>query len=556
MGLTGKQTADGRVVWIVEADTDNLKKDMESATKIVEGETKKWDKASKEATSGMGEDMDGLNTKIKQLGAEFGKFIVQYTAESIKLASSVKELDDTIGAVFGEGGSGKINQWSKGLVSSFGLSELQAKKIASGIGLIAKQAGLGEDAVYELGKGVTELSADFGSFTGNSTESVASAIQSALTGTGTTLKKMGIDASATKMKEYAESQGYDNFSSLTSDLQMLLRYQYIKEQIESLAKGNYEKNRSNPKNVQERLTATQENDKINKGNEFVPIVEWGSGVLSDLLDWYNNIDNSDWYARGKASEGMIPDKAVLEEGKTAIEDALKAYRDEMSAQMEETVKDLGLTREMFEEEGGAEQFGSFFEWAFNKIMEEPPEGLDINGVYDILDQYGSSIEMIEKANQQLSALQEQIAFVDAQKVSEGQKVATDEQNLALTIETGTQQVGNALTGLSSAINNSLSPYGKIPQYATGIDYVPNDRHLAFLDRGESVLTAEEAKVWRAMKYSGGVSRTPDYAAWGATMRDNVKAGGNVYLDGQSVGRVISARQADSYRAMERSGFQQ
>ena len=59
-----------------------------------------------------------------------------------------------------------------------------------------------------------------------------------------------------------------------------------------------------------------------------------------------------------------------------------------------------------------------------------------------------------------------------------------------------------------------------------------------------------------MKYNLGTGNGLNYDALGSTMRDNVKAGGNVYLDGQAVGRVISARQADAYRAMERSGFQQ
>ena len=93
--------------------------------------------------------------------------------------------------------------------------------------------------------------------------------------------------------------------------------------------------------------------------------------------------------------------------------------------------------------------------------------------------------------------------------------------------------------------------------AKGMDYVPFDNYLAALHEGESVLTAEEAKMWRAFKTSAMSSRNSvDYDALGATMRDNVRAGGNVYLDGQTVGRVISARQGDAYRAMERSGFQQ
>lgn len=95
------------------------------------------------------------------------------------------------------------------------------------------------------------------------------------------------------------------------------------------------------------------------------------------------------------------------------------------------------------------------------------------------------------------------------------------------------------------------------EFETGLDRVPFNDFLAILHEGESVLTAEEAKVWRNFKYGGMSSRNSiDYDALGATMRDNVHAGGNVYLNGRTVGRVISDMQADSYRSMERSGFQQ
>lgn len=93
--------------------------------------------------------------------------------------------------------------------------------------------------------------------------------------------------------------------------------------------------------------------------------------------------------------------------------------------------------------------------------------------------------------------------------------------------------------------------------AVGLDYVPFDNYLAALHEGEAILTAEEARVWRNFAY-GQQSRanTLDYDALGGLMRDNVRAGGNVYLDGRTVGRVLSAQQANSYRALERSGWQQ
>lgn len=94
------------------------------------------------------------------------------------------------------------------------------------------------------------------------------------------------------------------------------------------------------------------------------------------------------------------------------------------------------------------------------------------------------------------------------------------------------------------------------QHANGLDYVPFDGYLAGLHEGESVLTEAEARVWRNFKYGqASTSNSIDYDALGGVMRDNISAGGNVYLDGRTVGRVISASQANSFRNLERSGWQ-
>lgn len=96
----------------------------------------------------------------------------------------------------------------------------------------------------------------------------------------------------------------------------------------------------------------------------------------------------------------------------------------------------------------------------------------------------------------------------------------------------------------------------IASNAKGLDYVPFDGYLSILHEGESILTAAEAQVWRNFRYGGAsTSNSIDYDALGGVMRDNVSAGGNVYLDGRTVGRVISASQANSYRNLERSGWQ-
>lgn len=96
-------------------------------------------------------------------------------------------------------------------------------------------------------------------------------------------------------------------------------------------------------------------------------------------------------------------------------------------------------------------------------------------------------------------------------------------------------------------------FSAIPGFSVGLDYVPSNNFLARLHEGEGILTAEENKVWQAFKHGGNSSF--DYDRMGGVVRDNVRTGGNVYLDGQTVGKVISDMQGRSYRQLKRSGWQ-
>lgn len=114
-------------------------------------------------------------------------------------------------------------------------------------------------------------------------------------------------------------------------------------------------------------------------------------------------------------------------------------------------------------------------------------------------------------------------------------------------------IGNVSVGLGGLFGGGFSVDGS---HATGLDYVPFDNYLAQLHEGESILTAEEARIWRSFKNGGAsVANTIDYEAMGGLMRDNIKPGGNVYLDGRIVGQVISQQQGNSLRNLERSGWQ-
>lgn len=107
------------------------------------------------------------------------------------------------------------------------------------------------------------------------------------------------------------------------------------------------------------------------------------------------------------------------------------------------------------------------------------------------------------------------------------------------------------------IDTTLGNFGGlfIPKHEMGLDTVPHDGYLAELHAGEGILTAEENRIWKRFKNGSIGSRNVDYEALGGVMRDNITPGGNVYLDGRIVGAVISKAQGESYRALQRSGWQ-
>ena len=87
----------------------------------------------------------------------------------------------------------------------------------------------------------------------------------------------------------------------------------------------------------------------------------------------------------------------------------------------------------------------------------------------------------------------------------------------------------------------------------GLDYVPHDDFLIRAHEGERLLTAQENQIWKTL-LNGGVAGF-DLDALGGVMRDNIRPGGNVYLDGKAVGRVVSDVQGRNYKSLQRSGWQ-
>ena len=169
--------------------------------------------------------------------------------------------------------------------------------------------------------------------------------------------------------------------------------------------------------------------------------------------------------------------------------------------------------------------------------------------------------------QLLANMKQTIADMDQSESAEAATGATT-SGLAQGIESHVPEITAAidkvieqfsrLSGLGLSLN--LGPLGTFSfkidgSHANGLDYVPFDGYLSELHEGEGILTAEENRIWQRFKNGQGSTRNVDYEQLGGLMRDNVRPGGDVFLNGRVVGEVISQIQGNQYRTLQRSGWQ-
>ena len=170
----------------------------------------------------------------------------------------------------------------------------------------------------------------------------------------------------------------------------------------------------------------------------------------------------------------------------------------------------------------------------------------------------------EKAAEAVAKLDMEGAAAD----NAGKTVNGVVQGLASKLPEVTEQVDAILAQLNRldgySINIDFGGFGEINFTTTtgenaegsarmGLFSVPHDDYLARLHEGERVLSAQEAQQYNSLLYGGYAGF--DLDSLGGVMRDNIKAGGNVYLDGKVVGEVVSYRQGKSYKSLQRSGWQ-
>lgn len=561
--------SDGKVVFEVEGDTKKVEDSIKHVTDTIKRESKKWDsetsgsfKSVEDSASGtsrfLGAAFQGafqsLTNTITDATKRILKAFADWAMASIDMASDLEEVQNVVDVTFGGSGAEKIDKWAKNAGAQFGLTELQAKKFTSTLGAMMKSSGLTGDEIVNMSTDMAGLAADMASFYNMDFETAFQKIRSGLSGETEPLKMLGINMSVDNLNEYLSSIGSDKkFGDMTQAEQFLTRYQFLLQSTAD-AQGDFARTAGDSyANMNRQIETEMATLQANVGKEALPLAK------QFQTDWLNFLK----LMNGSEGVTVTGNETQLKTWIDQEAESAKNAREEFEALADQYGYIVDMDRETYESEPGF--FGSYGEFILQQMRGQQmfSGGLQRERLDEAIPKMEEALARAEEAEAAAQDYQKQLDFL---------MESTED-----TAENGAAVVNNFASGMDSAkgaiqaevddINNILSGIGTGSYFSagfnlsldgsheTGLDYVPFSGYLAELHEGEGILTAEENRIWQRFKNGQASTGNVDYDALGGVMRDNVKAGGNVYLDGRTVGHVISDAQGRSFRALQRSGWQ-
>ena len=194
-----------------------------------------------------------------------------------KLAMDAEESENLFTVAMGDmEAAGRA--WSEQLKADFGVSEYNARKFIGTINMMLSGMGLGEQAAFDMSKGVAQLAYDLASVYNVSSEEAIQRLQSGLAGEVEPLRRWGVSVSEAAVQAWALKQGLVAAGQELSDQQKVIaRYGVIMEQT-TKQQGDMARTLDSPANKLRILQERFHDAAIEAGQVFLP-------MASEALTW-------------------------------------------------------------------------------------------------------------------------------------------------------------------------------------------------------------------------------------------------------------------------------
>ena len=251
--------------------------------------------------------------------------IVQFGKEAIELGSDVAEVQNVVDVAFGDM-SYMVEDFADKAITSFGMSELAAKRTASTYMAMASNMGITQQQAAEMAITLAGLTGDVASFYNISQELADIKLRSVFTGETETLKDLGIVMTQANLEAYALANGINrSFQSMSQSEQLILRYNYVLDQL-SLASGDFVRTQDSWAN-QTRILSMQWQEFMSIIGQaliqvLLPVIRVLNQIVSSLIDIANAFNAAISAIFGGATTQIQQTQAAVGDVSTGIDEAV------------------------------------------------------------------------------------------------------------------------------------------------------------------------------------------------------------------------------------------
>lgn len=245
--------------------------------------------------SNMSNTLANVGAGLSQLGSSLiekvSKPIFNVIKDSIMLSSDLTEAYNVVDVTFGDNADA-VKDWSRKLLQSFGLVELEAINYVGSMGAMLKSSGFTATAAKEMSQKLVELTGDMSSFYNLSHEETWEKIRSGISGETEPLKALGINMSVANLEAYALTRGIkEQWKEMNQAEQTTLRYNYLM-QVTSDSQGDFSNTVDSFGNRLRLLTGTFVAIKTELGERFLPTINLVLGEVIKLVSGFQGMPSS------------------------------------------------------------------------------------------------------------------------------------------------------------------------------------------------------------------------------------------------------------------------
>lgn len=251
--------------------------------------------------------------------------IVQFGKEAIELGSDVAEVQNVVDVAFGDMAY-MVEDFADTAITSFGMSELAAKRTASTYMAMASNMGVTQQQAAEMAITLAGLTGDVASFYNISQELADIKLRSVFTGETETLKDLGIVMTQANLEAYALANGINrSFQSMSQSEQLILRYNYVLDQL-SLASGDFVRTQDSWAN-QTRILSMQWQEFMSIIGQaliqvLLPVIRVLNQIVSSLIDIANAFNAAISAIFGGATTQIQQTQAAVGDVSAGIDEAV------------------------------------------------------------------------------------------------------------------------------------------------------------------------------------------------------------------------------------------